>query len=194
MDPSQPDVDFDAAYRELPPWEIDRPQPVIASLAAAGTLAGPVLDVGCGTGENALELARHGLEVVGVDSSRVAIERARAKAEEGSLDVEFLEVSAHDLTSLDRRFATVLDSALLHVIPDKSRYADQLASMVEPGGLVILLEISDRADIPYPKISESEIRAAFGGSMWQIESLEIATYETHLGTFPAWLGTVRASS
>jgi SAM-dependent methyltransferase len=46
---------FDAAYHGTPPWEIGRPQPALAELAEAGALRGRVLDVGCGTGEHALE-------------------------------------------------------------------------------------------------------------------------------------------
>lgn len=190
---SEADVDFDAAYLEVPPWEIGAPQPVLADLAQEGWFEGPVLDVGCGTGENALELARYGLEVMGIDSSPGAIEQAKQKAAQRSLSVEFSVRDAHELASLSRRFPTVVDSALLHVISGKTSYAEQLSAVLEPDGRLLLLEISDAADIPYPKITEAEIRTAFSAPLWQIESLGTATYETHIGTFPAWLGVVRRS-
>lgn len=189
MEPSEPDppaVDFEAAYREVPPWEIGRPQPAIASLVVAAAVVGPVLDVGCGTGENALELARSGLEVVAVDSSPAAIAVARSKAAERSLDVEFVVADAYDL-SLGRRFATVLDSALLHVIGDRRRYSERLASVMEPDGRLVLLEISDDAPIPYPKISEASIRDAFAPPLWEIDSVSKVHFDTLLGRFPAWL-------
>lgn len=185
-----PDVDFDAAYRTVPPWEVGRPQPTIEALVAAGSLVGPVLDVGCGTGENALLLAQHGLEVVALDASPAAIEQAREKAAARELEVTFLVADAYDLASVGRRFPTVIDSALLHIIGDRRRYAAQLAQVVAPTGRVILLEISSAAPIPYPKISEEEIRDAFGPP-WQIESLVETTYDTHMGQFPAWFGVVR---
>lgn len=191
MEPSRPEIDFEDAYRQSPPWETGRPQPAVSSLAAAGALVGPVLDIGCGTGENALELAAHGLEVVGLDASRLAIAKARAKAEARSLPVRFLLDDVYDLHHLEGRFPTVLDSGLLHIIDDRSRYASQLATVIEAAGKVILLEISDRADIPYPKISEAEIRATFQEPDWQIEELSTVTYETTMGVFPAWLGVVR---
>jgi ubiquinone/menaquinone biosynthesis C-methylase UbiE len=185
-----PEVDFESAYRQLPPWEIGAAQPVIAEMAAEGSLVGPVLDVGCGTGENALELARHGLEVVAVDSSSRAIELATAKATDRSLPVEFVVADAHQLDVLGRRFPTVMDSALLHVIDGKPGYSEQLAAVIQPNGRLILLEISDKADIPYPKISEAEIRKTFASPRRLIQSLATVTYQTQLGPFPAWLGIV----
>ena len=58
---------FDEAYCGTPNWDIGRAQPVFVSLDEAGEISGDVLDVGCGTGENALFLAEHGHEVWGVD-------------------------------------------------------------------------------------------------------------------------------
>lgn len=193
FEPDPPPVDFEAAYRQVPPWEIGRPQQVLTSLVSEGVFASPVLDVGCGTGEHALELARSGLEVVAVDTSPTAIEAARSKAARRGLDVEFTVADAYDLVSLKRRFATILDSALLHVIGDRHRYSAQLASVMEPNATVVLLEISADAPIPYPKLSEQAIRDAFPPPLWRIDSLSKTHYDTHLGRFPAWLGLVTRS-
>lgn len=52
---------WDASYQDGPaPWDIDKPQPAVVRLASEGAFAGTVLDVGCGTGENALHLAALG--------------------------------------------------------------------------------------------------------------------------------------
>ena len=61
---------FDEAYRARPPWDIDGPQPALARVANAGLVAGRVLDIGCGTGENALFFASLRLEVTGLDARR----------------------------------------------------------------------------------------------------------------------------
>jgi SAM-dependent methyltransferase len=53
-----------------------------------------VLDAGCGTGRVAIELARHGIEVVGVDVNPSMIETARRRAPE-------LDLRVGDLTTLD---------------------------------------------------------------------------------------------
>ncbi len=69
-------------YEGSPPWDIGEPQPEFVKLADAGKLQGRILDVGCGSGEQVILAARHGAEAMGVDISELAIERARAKAEE----------------------------------------------------------------------------------------------------------------
>lgn len=82
---------FEWAYRGgEPSWDIGRPQPAIVRLAEEGAIEGRVLDVGCGTGENALCVASLGLDVVGVGAAPTAIERARAKATERGSRAECL--------------------------------------------------------------------------------------------------------
>ncbi len=50
-----------------------------------------VLDLGCGIGRHALELARRGFEVTGVDRTRGFLDEARRSAKEDGLDVELVE-------------------------------------------------------------------------------------------------------
>ena len=62
---------FDTWYRfGKPPWIIDQAQPDLIATAEKGEIRGPtVLDVGCGSGDNAIYLASRGFEVTGVDWS-----------------------------------------------------------------------------------------------------------------------------
>ena len=91
-------------YSGVPPWDIGRAQPEVVRIAEAGGFTGAVIDVGCGTGENALELSGRGLPVLGIAASPRAVEKARAKATERGLSAEFLVADALSLGSLDRRF------------------------------------------------------------------------------------------
>lgn len=56
-----------------------------------------ILDVGCGTGRHAIELARRGYQVVGVDLSDSQLARARQKAEESGVQVDFHRQDARQL-------------------------------------------------------------------------------------------------
>ena len=137
---------FIDAYKGKPPWDIGRPQPAFEALADAGEIAGPVLDAGCGTGENALFLAARGFEVVGVDAVEAAVEAARRKALARGLEAEFLVHDALALDGLGRRFATVVDSGLFHTFDDRERvrFVKSLAAALTLGGRYYVLCFSER--------------------------------------------------
>jgi 2-polyprenyl-3-methyl-5-hydroxy-6-metoxy-1,4-benzoquinol methylase len=80
-------VTFENLYAGPAPWDINKPQKQFTAIADRVT--SPVLDAGCGTGEHALFFADRGHRVVGIDFVEEAIRRARAKAAERGLSVEF---------------------------------------------------------------------------------------------------------
>jgi SAM-dependent methyltransferase len=66
-----------------------------------------VLDVGCGPGRHAVELARAGLEVVGVDVSRRFLEIAAQRCREAGVSASFFEVDARQMP-FDDEFDAVI--------------------------------------------------------------------------------------
>ena len=69
--------------------------------------------IGCGTGGHAVELARRGLEVVGVDLSPAMLERARERAEAAGVEVQLVEGDARS-TRVEGEFdVTLMTFALL---------------------------------------------------------------------------------
>lgn len=66
-------------------------------LSFAGRTDLPVLEIGTGSGRIALELARHGHKVVGIDPSGAMLRLARQAAEEEAVDVSFIEGTTLDL-------------------------------------------------------------------------------------------------
>src|SRR4029450_5357771 len=106
---------WDASYQDgPPPWDIGRPQPAVVRLAAKGGFAEPVLDAGCGSGENALHIAARGLSVLGVDVAETALATARERADQRGIKAQFEVADALQLERLGRKFSTVLDSGLFH--------------------------------------------------------------------------------
>lgn len=63
-----------------------------------GNKALRILDVGCGTGRHAIELAKRGYQVTGIDLSASQLNRAREKAKLENVDVEFIQADARNLT------------------------------------------------------------------------------------------------
>lgn len=66
-------------------------------LSFAGRTDLPVLEVGTGSGRIALQLARRGHKVVGIDPSNAMLRLARQAAEEEAVDIEYIEGTALDL-------------------------------------------------------------------------------------------------
>ena len=189
---------WDASYHDGPaPWDIGRPQPVIVRLASEGAFSGAVLDVGCGTGENALHLASLGWSVLGVDVAETALAMARRKAADRGLAVDFAAADALQLARLGRRFETVLDCGLLHTFDadERPRYAASLASVTEHAGTVYVLCFSDQGPDtgPHP-ISQEELKAAFTRSNgWSVVAVRPDRIQTRLHDdgAPAWLATIK---
>ncbi|QRV15592.1 class I SAM-dependent methyltransferase [Haloterrigena salifodinae] len=116
------DVEF-----ELP----DKPIPVLERRIA--TLPeGRALDVATGTGRNALFLAEHGYEVDAIDISDAAIERARDRADERGLEVNWRRADLADveLPTDEYDVLTVSFFAALERLPD-------LKDALAPGGVLI---------------------------------------------------------
>ena len=189
---------WDASYHDGPaPWDTGQPQPAIVRLASEGGFAGPVLDAGCGTGENALHVASLGLSVLGVDVAETALASAREKAGERGIEVEFAAADAFQLERLGRRFETVLDCGLFHTFDgdERARYVASLASVTELDGTLYVLCFSDDGPDtgPHP-VSQEELRAAFNpGNGWDVGAIEPDRIQTryHDDGAPAWLSTIR---
>ena len=183
-----PRRDFEASYRDGDaPWDIGRPQAEIVALAEAGLVVGTVLDIGCGTGENALYLAGRGHAVFGLDGSATGIERARQKAAERKLGVQFHVWDALELKRLRKSFETVIDVGLFHVFADadRRRYAESLAEVTSPGSdLFILCWSKEEPPGPGPRrIDEFELRDAFR-SLFATMEVKPARFE-RVGAPPA---------
>ncbi|MGW4366391.1 class I SAM-dependent methyltransferase [Nocardia takedensis] len=166
------------------PWVIGEPQPAVLAMERAGLIGGRVLDPGTGAGEHTIALTALGYDVLGVDFSPSALAVARANATAKGVDAKFAEVDmlalADPATPLPGDFDTVLDSALFHVFgtepEQRADYVRGLARLVVPGGVVLVLALSDTQPGRGPRIPASIIRDSFTGPDWTIEDLTLSTY------------------
>ena len=189
---------FRQAYQGWSPWDIGRPQPAFVELEGQGLIQGAVLDVGCGTGENALFMAGKGHDTWGIDIVAEAIEAAREKARQRGLQAEFKVWSALQLAGLGRTFGTVIDSGLFHTFSDDERlcFVSHLAAVLEPGGRYCMLCFSDRQP-PGPgprRITRQEIYDSFqyGWKVSEIRAVNFVSRPAPLGhgDILGWLAVV----
>jgi len=187
---------FDESYRGTPPWDIGRPQPEFVRVAREGGIRGRVLDVGCGTGENAIFFAGIVPEVWGLDLAPLAIQKAREKALDRNIQVEFEVGDALHLERLKRRFDTVTDCGLFHTLSDQERrlFAKSLRAGLSEAGTYFMLCFSDRepADWGGPRrVSRDEITETFRRG-WRVNYVREARIATsfHDGGGLGWLASV----
>ncbi len=158
---------WEDAYKTPPPWDIGRPQPVFVELVRAGELhKGVVLDVGCGTGENALYLAENGFSVTGIDLTDRAIAEARAKGARRGLKVDFRVGNALSLEFKDGIFDNVIDSGLFHTFNDNDRpvYAREIARVLARRGGYFMLCFSEKEPTNWGgprRVTRGEIEGTF---------------------------------
>jgi demethylmenaquinone methyltransferase/2-methoxy-6-polyprenyl-1,4-benzoquinol methylase len=118
-----------------------------ADLAALGP-GDSALDVACGTGDLAIELARRvgaGGEVIGSDFSDAMLERARAKAPAGVVgggDIAWEWGNALELPYASGRFDAATVGFGARNFSDLERGLAEMARVVKPGGRVVVLEIT----------------------------------------------------
>lgn len=173
---------WDRAYEGVPPWDIGRPQPEFVRLCASGEIVGRVLDIGCGTGENAIHFAAGGHPTWGIDFSRNAVRKAQAKAAGRDLPVTFRFADALELGALNERFDTATDCGLFHTLSDPERpiYAASVRSILRSGGRLFILCFSEEepADWDGPRrVTQEELRSTFREG-WEVQSINPAEFAT----------------
>ena len=187
VDDDEPyNIDYDEIYRDSahsggPPWNIGGPQPALARVLDDGVKGPRVLDVGCGTGDLAIALARRGYEVTAIDISSVAIDIARAKAAREGLTVHFEVQDARVLSLPSAPFNSVFDCGLLHSLNRRGggevdEYLARLPGLAAEGASVFVLAVSLDAGEGWG-VTEELLRAFFPEPTWvdtEVEEIEVA--------------------
>ena len=171
------------------PWDTGAPDPLLVEMIESRAIApGRTLEIGCGTGTNAIFLAQHGFDVLGVDISEVAISRARAKSH-GRCRFEVLDFLAAAPTG--GPFAFVFDRGCFHIFDEESeraRFAQKIgAELVEDGlwlSLIGSTEGAPRSEGP-PRRSAREVMNAVEPSL-EIVQLRSTEFTVCGEPFKSW--------
>lgn len=199
------DADQEEAVRRMleeyyragkPPWDTGVTPPELVALIEGqaegrGALPpGRALELGCGTGTNAVYLARHGWEVVGVDFVDLAIEQAREKADAAGVSVRLLHGDATRLDDLDAPgpYDLFFDLSCYCGIPPHRRdaYAAGLTRRAAPGALLLMFVYGPGTlGDTFAGVTADEMRARFAG--WELIDVTPGT-----NPFPTFWFTLRA--
>ena len=114
-------------------------------LAHAGITNGEsVLDVACGTGTLAIEIKKGTpkAKVIGIDADPAILSRAKAKADEAGVKIDFRRSLATDLPFDARSFDVVVSTLFFHHLTDeaKSDAAEEIRRVLRPGGRVLVAD------------------------------------------------------
>jgi cyclopropane fatty-acyl-phospholipid synthase-like methyltransferase len=107
-------------WRNRTPWDTNITPPEVMAFIEQ-TPSGRALDLGCGTGTNALTLALHGWQVTAIDFSVKAIRCARRKAASAGFSIDFQLGDVSDLSGVTGPYDYALDIGCLFALSPEAR-------------------------------------------------------------------------
>lgn len=159
------------------PWDAGRPSTELQRMLAEAHIAPcRALEIGCGTGVNAVWLAQQGFDVTAIDLSPLAIERARHRAGSARLNVRFLVADVlQPPQEVIGPFDFFFDRGCYHAVRrlNAAGYLETLRRLTGPGtiGLVLAGNAREPHEPGPPVVAEEEIRAELG-SQFEIARLQ----------------------
>jgi SAM-dependent methyltransferase len=151
------------------PWRHEEISPQLCDLVQSIS-PGRALDIGCGTGTEAIWLAQHGFEVVGIDITPKAIFEARRRAEAAGAHVELHVADASKLDGLVKGpFSLIVDIGCMHSVPDAVRdgLARACTELAAPGADYLLQAFAPRKGFGPKGLGRDEIERRLGEN-WRI--------------------------
>jgi SAM-dependent methyltransferase len=159
---------YQAFYRiGFTPWDGHPLSSALQNLieGPAALPAGTAIDIGCGTGDSSIYLARHGWQVTGVDVAAKALEKAGAKAAAQHARVNFVRADATRLSSagLGKAFTLILDGGCLHGMSDdaRDRYVAELSAVAAPQAHLMIFAFTPGGQVGVRGIDHAEIERRF---------------------------------
>ena len=132
---------------------------------------GRALDVGCGSGELSIRLARRGWDVTGIDNVPAAIESAAAAADDAGVTVRFVEGDVATMAdAVGAGYGLIVDFGCFHGLSDSERaaYRRQLDRVSVSGATFLMFAFEPHFRGPMPRgAGLAEIEQCFAG--WSVD-------------------------
>jgi SAM-dependent methyltransferase len=153
---------WDRAYRDgrRPPWDLGAPAAELRKAVEEGTIRpGHALEVGCGSGTDAVYLASQGFKVTAVDIAPTALAIAEAKARTAGVRVEWLLADVLALPDIGP-FDFVYDRGCYHNVRyvDAAGFIEGLRRVSRPGTRCLILSLNRSGP---PGVTEERMRGDF---------------------------------
>jgi SAM-dependent methyltransferase len=174
------------------PWDRDEvPGPVTELADELAASPGRALDIGCGTGRDAVYLAGRGWTVTGVDAVPQAIDGARRRAEAAGADVNWVlgDVTALQSLGIGEGYDLLLDRGCFHGLSDEGRQrcAQGLTAIAAPGARMLLNGFQPRGRGLGPRGIAPEQLTSYFRDGWEL----LAAVPDTEAKLPRWLGAAR---
>lgn len=150
------------------------------------------VDLGCGTGSDAMFLASAGFETIGVDISAEAIAEASARGAAVGSPVTWLRADACDLPITEASQTLITDSACLHHFAKDqwNEYADEIERILRPTGTLVVRGVS-RRHRDTNILREDWIDEVFGERRFRVDAItEIQLLGSDERTAPGLLAVI----
>lgn len=158
------------------PWDTGQPEPLLVEFVTSGAVTpAPTLEIGAGTGTNAIWLAERGFDVLGVDVSPLAVEKANANMDVRALSCRFATLDFLATPPPGGPFQFVFDRGCFHVFDEPSerqRFVAHVAAALAPGGLWLSLIGSTEGpprEVGPPRRSAREVALAIEPTLEIVE-------------------------
>jgi SAM-dependent methyltransferase len=156
------DMSFEERYRTgNTPWDHGMPDFNLTEWVKRKPIkACPVLDIGCGTGDNSIWLAQQGFDVTGCDLSETAINRANEKTNRAAVNCKFRVADFLVDSFGEARFDFVFDRGCLHSFEDaaaRAQFVKNVAVHLSTDGL--WLSLVGNADEPEREVGPPQLSA-----------------------------------
>src|ERR1035438_876713 len=189
---------FTQSYKEgSAPWDIGKPDfNLIQTVTTLPIHTCRALEIGCGTGDNAVWLAQQGFQGVGVDAGEIAIEKAEEKAATAKATCTFAVLGFLKTHVEGAPFGFALDRGCFHVFDsdeDRIKFAEQVHRHLKDDGLWLsLLGNADEERIEGPPRRTGREIVNAVEPYFEILSLVSSHFETRLPEPPrAWVCLMR---
>jgi SAM-dependent methyltransferase len=174
----------------ITPWERDEVPAQVKEVGAEREQPGRALDLGCGSGRDAVYLAQRGWTVTGIDAVPRPLEAARERAAAAGVNVQWVQgdVTKLEALGLDSGYDLVLDRGCFHGLPDEARTACArgINALAAPDARLLMFAFSPGFHGPAPRgIGADELSERLGPA-WEL----VRSTPDPVSQLPPWMRNV----